>query len=92
MVASCGLPAYRKKLVATACRGECVYKRTGKPSGTFCEDYAATERMRKVRTKCEVFEGSEVRCDVRSPLRRRLPTGILSALSQYNKSKNITFQ
>jgi len=27
----------RKKVVATVCRPECVYKRTGKPSVPFCE-------------------------------------------------------
>ena len=60
----CAEGAHRKKLVATACRGERVYKRAGKPSETFCERGAATERVRKARTKCGVFETSEVRCDV----------------------------
>ena len=38
---------HRKKLLARACRRERVYKRTGKPSETFCERGAATERVRK---------------------------------------------
>ena len=47
LIASLGLHN-RKKLVATACRCERVYKRTGKQSETFCERGATTECARKV--------------------------------------------
>ena len=45
-----GCAQNRKKLVATVCRPECVYKRVGKPSVTFCEK----EPQRSKRT-CGFF-------------------------------------
>ena len=71
LIASLGLHN-RKKLVATACRCERVYKRTGKPSETFCERGATTERIRKGRTQCDIFENSVVRCDEQHILARSL--------------------
>ena len=36
---------YRKKVVATVSRCECVYKRTGEPSVPFCEKGGTTARV-----------------------------------------------
>ncbi len=54
----------RKKLIATARRSEGVYNRADKPSVAFCEKGAATEHMKKDRSKNGLFGCSVVCCDV----------------------------